>query len=155
MGLRAQDGHGCTMILHRAFASRRGPQTVFGTSGSRLPRGAALFALSVLLGGLVLPVLGVVLADEPAPLCCSKGRCCCADVARNTDEGPCLRRGCSCEHPDEAVNGAPLLLEAVLPCAAPLAAASPAEARWTSSDDPPIARADRPAVPPPRRSLPA
>ena len=42
---------------------------------------AAAFALTVLLGGLGLPLLGLALADEPAAFCCAKGRCCCADPA--------------------------------------------------------------------------
>jgi hypothetical protein len=122
---------------------------------SRALRLAAAFGLAVLLGGLTLPLVGVVLADEPAPFCCSKGRCCCADVAPSAYEGPCLRRGCGCGHADELVTGAPLRIEAVLSAPAPVAYASPAEARWEIVADRPVARAHEPPVPPPKSPLPA
>ena len=155
MGPRAQHVGGCTMIFHRAFARRRGPQGAFGASPWRLLRLAALFGLSVLLGGLVLPVVTLVVAKEPAPFCCSKGRCCCADAAAASDERTCLRRGCGCDHRDEAVNGEPLRIEAVLSSAAPILAAPAAEVRWAGADEQPLARAQPPTVPPPRRSPPA
>lgn len=122
---------------------------------SRALRLAAAFGLSVLFSGLTLPLVGLVLADEPAAFCCSKGRCCCADVAPSTDEGPCLRRGCGCGHPDELVTGAPLRIEAVLASSSPVADASAAEARWEIVAERPVARAHEPPVPPPRSSLPA
>jgi hypothetical protein len=136
---KAQDVGGCTMVSYR----------------SRALRPAAAFGLAVMLGGLTLPLVGLVLADEPAPFCCSKGRCCCADVAPSTDEGPCLRRGCGCGRPDGLVTGAPLRIEAVLSTPAPVAHASPAEARWEIAAERPVARAHEPPVPPPRSSLPA
>ncbi len=118
-------------------------------------RAAAAFGLAVLLGGLAVPLIGVVLADEPVRFCCSKGRCCCADVARSTDEAPCLRRGCGCGHSDELVAGAPLRIEAVLCASLPVTCASPAEARWGIVAERPVARAHEPPVPPPKSSLPA
>ena len=76
---------------------------------------AAVFALTVLLGGLGLPLLGLVLPDEPAPFCCGKGRCCCTGDASPADGRACLRRSCGCEQTDATVAGAPLSFEAVLP----------------------------------------
>jgi len=144
---------GCTMTFHRTSAKGRGPQTVV-QAGSRVFRAAAVFGLAVLLGGLALPLTGLVLEDDSASFCCTKGRCCCpADPV--TDDRTCLSRGCGCEHGDEAVNGVPLQIEAVLPAGEPVATATPAEARWAAADELPIARADQPSVPPPRRSLPA
>ena len=140
------------MISHRAFATRPEAQRWAAMSRSRGLRLAAALGLAVLLGGLAVPLIGIVLADEPASFCCSKGRCCCADVARSTDEGPCLRRGCGCGHTDELVTGAPLRIEAVLSASAPLTHASPAEARWAIVAERPVARAHEPPVPPPRRS---
>ena len=124
-----------------------------GRSLRRTVKAAA--GVAILLGSLALPLLSAVLADEPAPFCCSKGRCCCADVARSTDEAPCLRRGCGCGHPDELVTGAPLRIEAVLSPSAPVAYASPAEGRWEIAAERPVARAHEPPVPPPKSSLPA
>lgn len=121
--------------------------------GSGFLRAAALVGLVVLLGGLGLPLLGLVLADDRVPLCCSKGRCCCADEAAGRDDRPCLRRGCGCERPDVAVTGAPLRIEAVLAASRPLVAASPAGASWESVAERPLPRAEAPPVPPPRRSL--
>ena len=129
---------GCTMVSYRSHALRA----------------AAAFGLAVLLAGLTVPLLGL-LADEPAPFCGRNGRCCCADVARSTDEAPCLRRGCGCGHPDELVTGAPLRIEAVLSPSAPVAYASPAEGRWEIAAERPVARAHEPPVPPPKSSLPA
>ena len=143
------------MIPHRELVKRLAARQARATPRTRPFRVRAALGLAVLLCGLALPLLGLVLGDDPAAFCCSKGRCCCADVARSTDEGPCLRRGCGCGHPDELVTGAPLQMEAVLPASAPVAAASPAEARWGIVAERPVARADQPPVPPPRRSLPA
>jgi len=118
-------------------------------------RTVAALGLAVLLGGLALPLLGFALAGGPAPFCGSKGRCCCADEAAGADERTCLRRGCGCERPGEAVAGAPLRIEAVLPASALLATVPPYEARWATAAEQPLPRADAPPVPPPRRSLPA
>jgi hypothetical protein len=142
------------MIFHRGLARRRGAQRAAGMPGSRAFRVAAVLSLAVLLAGLMLPLTALVLGDGPPPSCCTKGRCCCpADAV--SDDRTCVRRGCGCEHRDEAVNGAPLEIEAVLPACAPPATATPAEARWPAAAEAPIARADQPTVPPPRRSLPA
>ena len=122
---------------------------------SRLLRLAAALGLVVLLGGLGLPLLGLVLADERAPFCGRTGRCCCADAAAGTDDRTCLRRGCGCEHPDATAAGAPLRIEAVLPASEPLVTVSLGEARWEAVAEQPLPRADAPPVPPPRRSLPA
>jgi hypothetical protein len=143
------------MISHRAFATRLQAQRWAEMSRSRALRLAAAFGLAVLIGGLAVPLIGLVLADEPASFCCSKGRCCCADVARSTDEAPCLRRGCGCGHPDELVTGAPLRIEAVLSASAPVALASPADSRWGIVAERPVVRAHEPPVPPPKSSLPA
>jgi hypothetical protein len=119
-------------------------------------RSAAAVGLAFLLGGLGLPLLGPLLAGERAPFCCGKGRCCCTEGATATaDERPCLRRGCGCETGDAVVAGAPLRIEAVLPRneppARPGARLLKAVARATS----PVDRPHAPAVPPPRRPLPA
>jgi len=116
---------------------------------------AAVLGLSVLLGGLALPLLGPLLADGPVPFCCSKGRCCCAGDEGARDDRTCLRRGCGCERPGASVAGAPFRIEAVLPAAGPVVAASPSEVRWEPVGERPLPRADAPPVPPPRRSLPA
>ena len=116
-------------------------------------RAAAAFGLSVLLGGLALPPLSLVLADERAPFCCSKGRCCCADEAAGRDDRTCLRRGCGCERPGEAVTGAPVRIQAVLPVTHLPAMIPPCGAGWVIADAQPLPRADAPSVPPPRRSL--
>jgi hypothetical protein len=142
------------MIVHRAFARRREPSGPFVTP-SRLFRAVAVFGLSALLGGLVLPVASLVLARDPAPVCCSKGRCCCADDSVARDERTCLRRGCGCERGSHAASGEPLGAEAVLACPLPVAVAPPVQARWALTNEQPIARARPPVVPPPRRSLPA
>jgi hypothetical protein len=118
-------------------------------------RAASAFGLAVLLGGLAVPLVGLVLEDERAPFCCGKGRCCCADGAAGRDDRTCLRRGCGCERPDEAAEGAPLRIEAILPAPGPLPAASTAEARWEAMAGQLLPREDAPPVPPPRRSLPA
>jgi len=112
-------------------------------------------SLAVLLGSLALPLVSVVLAEEPAPFCC-RGRCCC--TGETTDDGdgrPCLRVRCGCGQPDAVVIGAPLRLEAVLPT---VVAPSRAEARRLEGCAPPEAPLDRPhapPVPPPKRPLPA
>ncbi len=124
-------------------------------SRPRLLRAAAALGLAALLAGLAVPLLGLVLADARVPLCCSKGRCCCADEAARRDDRTCLRRGCGCEQPGEAIAGEPLRIEAVLPASGSLVGASPAVARWEAEAEQPLPRADAPPVPPPRRSLPA
>ena len=121
----------------------------------RLLRPAAALGLVVLLGGLGLPFLGLVLADERVPFCGRTGRCCCADAAAGTDDRTCLRRGCGCGPTGEAVAGAPLRIEAVLPTAEPLMTVSPVEACWEAVAGQPRPRADAPPVPPPRHPLPA
>jgi hypothetical protein len=142
------------MLSRGPFAERcRAQRVVLGRFHAL--RAVAAFGLAVLVAGFALPLMGLVLADEPVSFCCSKGRCCCADVARSTDEAPCLRRGCGCGHSDELVTGAPLRIEAVLSASARVGAVSPAQVRWASMGERPIARADDPPVPPPRRPLPA
>lgn len=118
-------------------------------------RAAAAFGLTALLGALALPLLGLVIADERTPVCCGKGRCCCADDAAGRDDRTCLRRGCGCERHGEAVTGAMLETEAILPASEALAAASPRYARWPIEPERPLPRSEAPPVPPPRRPLPA
>jgi hypothetical protein len=123
---------------------------------SRVARAAAaLLGLAVLGGALVLPVLGLALADEPAPFCCAKGRCCCADAAAGADERPCLRRGCGCERPDATVAGAPLAFEAVLPATSRLPRLAARSLGGSLAPASPLARPHAPPVPPPRRFLSA
>jgi hypothetical protein len=133
---------------------------VFGSNGlpvgrPRLPRAAAVLGLVVLFGGLALPLLGFVLADDRAPFCGRTGRCCCADEAAGRDDRTCLRRGCGCKPTGEAVPGAPLRIEVVLPASEPIVTVSPGEARWETACERPLPRADAPPVPPPRRPFPA
>jgi hypothetical protein len=115
----------------------------------------AAFALAALLGGNLLPVLGLALADPPAPLCCGKGRCCCAGRPTDSDDRLCMRRACGCGHEDATSAGEPLRLEAVLPGRdlAPLPEPRPILRALTGES--PIALPHAPPVPPPRRSLPA
>jgi hypothetical protein len=123
---------------------------------SRIARAAVAFlALAAIGGGLVLPALGLVLADEPAAFCCAKGRCCCADAAAGADERPCLRRGCGCEQRDAVVAGAPIGSEAVLPAASRLALLEPRPLEGGLTPGRPLARPHAPPVPPPKRLLPA
>jgi hypothetical protein len=123
---------------------------------SRVARAAVAFlGLTVLGGGLVLPVLGLVLADEPAAFCCAKGRCCCADPAAGADERPCLRRGCGCDERDAVVAGAPPWFEAVLPAASRPARPEPRPLERSLAPESPLARTHAPPVPPPKRLLPA
>jgi hypothetical protein len=122
---------------------------------SSLRAATASLGLAVLLGGLGLPLLGLVLGDEPAPFCCAKGRCCCADAASGKDERPCLRRGCGCGHEDATPAGAPLQIEAVLPAPGHLVIAPPSDARWETRSVCAIPRVEDPPAPPPRRPLPA
>jgi len=124
---------------------------------SRLARAAAAaLGLAVLLGGLTVPLLGLVPADEPAPFCCGRGRCCCTGEAPDDGGGrPCLRVRCGCGQPDAAVIAAPLRLEAVLPA---VPAPAGAEARRLERPPAPASPLDRPhepPLPPPRRPLPA
>jgi len=116
---------------------------------------AAVFALTVLLGGLGLPLLGLALADEPGPFCCAKGRCCCANATAGADERPCLRRGCGCERPDATVAGAPLAFEAVLPATSRLPRLAARSLGGSLAPASPLARPHAPPVPPPRRFLSA
>jgi hypothetical protein len=123
---------------------------------SRLARAAvAALGLAALVGSMALPLLGLLLADEPAPFCC-RGRCCCAGAATDDRDGrPCLRVRCPCETPGAVAIAAPLRLEAVL---APVALPTPARvrARRLSAAAPrPLDRPDAPPFPPPRRPLPA
>jgi hypothetical protein len=123
---------------------------------SRIARAAVAFlALAAIGGGLVLPALGLVLADEPAAFCCAKGRCCCAGPAAGADERPCLRRGCGCEERDVVVTGAPTWFEAVLPATSRLARPAPQPPERRHAPEEPLARPHVPPVPPPRRSLSA
>jgi hypothetical protein len=123
---------------------------------SRVVRAAAAaFALAVLLGGLGLPLVGLLLADEPAPFCCGKGRCCCAGDASPADDRACLRRGCGCEQKDATVAGVPLSFEAVLAAASRLPRLA-----LRSLEGPPASgglrtRPHSPPVPPPKRPLTA
>jgi len=111
-------------------------------------------ALAALLGALALPLLEVALANESAPLCCSRGRCCCAGDTAGADERPCLRRGCGCERPDATVAGGPLRLEAVLSVSPPAHLESHicCSAIGHASV---LSRPHAPPVPPPRHVLPA
>lgn len=119
-----------------------------------LPSAAAVFALTVLLGGLGLPLLGLALADEPGPFCCTNGRCCCAETTAGADERLCLRRGCGCERPDAMVAGAPLAFEAVLPATSHLERPPPRLLAGAAVPESPLARLPAPPVPPPRRPSP-
>jgi len=115
----------------------------------------ASFALVVLLGGLVLPLLGPLLADEPAPFSCGKGRCCCAGDAAGQGDRPCLRRSCGCGHPGATPAGEPLRIEAVLPEMGLPAVPQPRLLARAGAGGSPLARPHAPPVPPPRRPLPA
>jgi hypothetical protein len=120
----------------------------------RIQRATVALAVTALLGALALPLLEVALANASAPLCCSRGRCCCAGVTAGSEERPCLRRGCGCERPDATVAGGPLGLEAVLPASLP-AHREPhtrCDARGRASV---LSRPHAPPVPPPRRVLSA
>lgn len=120
----------------------------------RIQSATAGLALAALLGALALPLLEVALADDSAPLCCSRGRCCCAGVTAGADERPCLRRGCGCERPDATVAGAPLRLEAVLPASLPAHLES--HTRCSAKECAIVlSRPHAPPVPPPRRVLSA
>jgi len=120
----------------------------------RIQGAMAGLALTALLGALALPLLEVALANESAPLCCSRGRCCCAGVTAGSDERPCLRRGCGCERPDATVAGGPLGLEAVLPASLPAHLESHTR-RGAIGRVSVLSRPHAPPVPPPRRVLPA
>jgi hypothetical protein len=120
----------------------------------RIRRATAGLALAALLGGAALPLLDAALAAETAPLCCSKGRCCCTGETAEADERPCLRRGCGCERPDASVAFGRLRLEAVLPTGLPaqLEPRTPGAAKALAIV---LSRPYAPPVPPPRRALPA
>jgi hypothetical protein len=123
---------------------------------SRIARATVAFlALAALGGGLVLPALGLVLADEPVAFCCTKGRCCCAEPAAGADERPCLRRGCGCDERDAVVTGAPPWFEAVLPATGRLARPEPRPLDRSVAPGSLLARPHAPPVPPPKRLLPA
>jgi hypothetical protein len=121
-------------------------------SRARLLRSAvACLCLVVLGGGPGLPVLEALLADEPAPFCCGKGRCCCARELGDRDDGrPCLSTACGCGGPDAATVGAPLRFEAVLPVVAPAAADPLVERPTARRAERPLTRPGEPPVPPPR-----
>ena len=124
-------------------------------SRALLRRSMAVFGLSVLFGGLTLPLLGLFPVDGPVPFCC-RGRCCCTGEASDDGDGrPCLRQRCGCGQPGAVVIAAPLRVEAILPVTGPLVTAPPSEARWVTAGERPFPRADAPPVPPPRRLLPA
>jgi hypothetical protein len=121
---------------------------------SRLRRTVqAVAGLAILLGSLALPLVSVVLAEEPAPFCC-RGRCCCTgERTDGRDDRPCLRVRCRCGQPDAVVIGSPLRLEAVLPA---VVAPSRAEARRLEGcvrPEAPLDRPHAPPVPPPKRPL--
>lgn len=118
-------------------------------------RSTAALGLGVLLGGLALPLLGLLPADGPVPPCC-RGRCCCTGEAAGDGDGrPCLRQRCGCGQGEAAVVAAPLQVEAVLPAAGALVPASPSAARGTAGTGRALERTKAPPVPPPRRLLPA
>jgi hypothetical protein len=123
---------------------------------SRLAHAAAAgLALAVLLGSLALPLASLA-RDEPAPFCCSRGRCCCAGEPADEGSGrPCLRAACRCGKPEAIVLAPPLRIEAVLPAAVLFATAALATLRAGAVAQVPLTRADDPPVPPPRRPLPA
>ena len=93
--LREEDREdGGTMISYRGFTKRFGAQRAVESlrprTRSRLRLAAkAVAGLAVLLGGLALPFLGMVLADEPAPFCC-RGRCCCTGETTDARGRPAL-----------------------------------------------------------------
>ncbi len=148
------------MIYYRGFTKRFGAQRAVESLRPRTRSPLRLAAkavagLAVLLGGLALPFLGMVLADEPAPFCC-RGRCCCTGERTDERDGPpSLRVRCGCGQPDAVVIGAPLRLEAVLPA---VVAPRRAEARRLDRRAPPESPLDQPhapPVPPPKRPPPA
>jgi hypothetical protein len=113
----------------------------------------AVAGLAILLGSLALPLLGAVLADEPAPLCC-RGRCCCTGETTDERDGrPCLRVRCRCGQPDAVVIGAPLRLEAVLPVIVAPRRAEPRRLDRGAAPEGPLDRPHAPPVPPPKRPL--
>jgi len=117
---------------------------------------AAALGVAVLLGGIAVPLVGLVLAEEPGPFCCGRGRCCCAgEAARGPDERDCVRLACGCGHGDATVSGAPLPLEAVLPAASLPAGPSSHRGQGTTAPAALLDRPHAPPLPPPRRSLPA
>jgi hypothetical protein len=125
-----------------------------GAGARVLRRSMAVLGLSVLLGSLALPLLGLVLADEPAPFCC-RGCCCCTGDGAGADDRACLRRGCGCEHPDATVAGAPVRIEAVLPAMVLPARPESRSLEGAAAFGGLLTRPHAPPVPPPRRPLPA
>jgi len=124
---------------------------------SRPARAAvALLGLAALLGGVAVPLLGLVLADEPSASCCGRGRCCCVgDRTRGGDERECFRRACGCAHGDAVVIAGPFRFEAVLPTAGSLDDRSWSRLPSAASPARPLDRPHAPPLPPPRRLLPA
>lgn len=122
----------------------------------RSPRavGAALGIL-LLLSGSSLPLLGLVFADEPAPVCCRDHCCCAGRATAPSDDRPCLRRGCGCGQPDAAVIAPPVQVEVVLSDVALVSPVGPPARVSRVSEPLPVTRAEEPFVPPPRRPLPA
>lgn len=112
-------------------------------------------ALGALLAGLAAPVASLAFAEEPAPFCCGRGRCCCDDGASPGEDRDCLRRGCGCEPGDAAEAGVPRGDDAVLPGAGSPARPAPDATAGVLAGGTPLARPDAPPVPPPRRSPPA
>ena len=125
-------------------------------TGSRVRRTVkAVAGLAILLGSLGLPLLGLVLADEPAPLCC-RGRCCCTGKTTDDAQGrPCLRVRCGCGQPDPIVIAAPLRLEAVLPAVVTPRRAEARRLDRCAAPKGPLDRPRAPPIPPPKRPLPA
>ena len=120
---------------------------VFGSGGPpvgrpRLPRAAAALGLVVLLGGLGLP-------SGPR----ARRRSGAQGVLRGRGGGqgqprlpaPRLRLR---ERPGEAVTGAPLRIEAVLPASEPHVTVAPDEARWEAVAKQPLPRGSTPAETP-------
>ena len=123
---------------------------------SRPARAAvAGLALAVLAGGVALPLLGLALAEEPAPFCC-RDRCCCTGEPTHDGSGvPCLRAACRCGEPDAVVIAAPLRIEAVLPAVVRPVAVARQVLPPGPHAEPPLGRPDEPPVPPPKTPLPA
>jgi hypothetical protein len=126
-----------------------------GTRPRLLRAAIGSLGLVVILGGLGLPLLGLVLADESASFCCGKGRCCCAGDTSPADGRACLRRGCSCEEKGATVAGAPLSFEAVLPAPSHLPCLALLSFAGLPASDHLRTRPHSPPVPPPKRPLPS
>ncbi len=83
--------------------------SVRGATRSRRRPTQSLAAAVTLLVLLFVPLAPVALlfADEPGPLCCRGGRCCCAGA--RPDAGSCVRAACHCEGESSAASGPPLV----------------------------------------------